>query len=156
MTEVKFASQGQKDYIASLMRDRVQNPTVCGDVDRTLYPIPHLDWRDQMPVGDWIGQLTFIEAKDVLTYLVALPAPPSADEVPVTDQQRSKIWAVLKALSYSTWNCWKLREDDRDIPYLGPADWEMKVWDWISSLSKAQANEVVEHLEETQKIARGH
>lgn len=152
----KMASDGQKGYIATLLKQRAGNPTVCGDIDKVRLPIPHIDFRDDMPVETWIDQMTFEEAKACLTYLVTLPEPPPADETPITDQQRSKIWAVLKALGYSTWNCWKLREDDRDIPYLGPADWEMKIWDWISSLSKAQANEVIEHLEETQKIAQGH
>lgn len=152
----KMASEGQQTYIATLIRTRIGSTDTCGQIDAVRFPIPHIDFRPDTPVVVWINQLTFEEAKEALRYLVTLPEPAPADETPITDQQRSKIWAVLKSLEYSTWNCWKLREDDRDIPHLGSADWEMKVWDWASSLSKAQAIEVIEHLEATQKIVRGH
>ena len=152
----KMASEGQQTYIATLIRTRIGSTDTCGQIDAVRHPIPHIDFRPDTPIVVWINQLTFEEAKETLRYLVTLPEPAPADETPITDQQRSKIWAVLKSLDYSTWNCWKLREDDRDIPHLGNADWEMKVWDWASSLSKAQAIEVIEHLEATQKIVRGH
>lgn len=152
----KMASDGQKGYIATLLKQRAGNPTVCGDIDKVRLPIPHIDFRDDMPVETWIDQMTFEEAKACLTYLVTLPEPPPSEAEKITQPQRSKIWAVLKALGYSTYNVWRLRKDDRDIPHLNHPDWETSVWDWMGELSVSEAHDVIEHLEATQKIVRGH
>lgn len=65
----------------------------------------------------------------------------------ITDAQRSAIWAGLKAAGYSTHNVALMRRADSDIPHsIVDSPWLTKVWDWISSLSKEEASEVIEYL----------
>ena len=148
----KMASEGQQTYIATLIRTRIGSTETCGQIDTVQYPIPHIDFRPDTPVVVWINQLTFEEAKETLRYLVTLPEPPSKDEVPITSAQRSKCWAILKALGCNTYRAWLLRKDDPDIPHLRWEDANTSVWDWLSGLSMAEAHETIEHLEAVQKI----
>jgi len=152
MADTKMASEGQKKFIGDILRIRMGNPQVCGDIDKVAHPVPHIDFRDDMPVVTWIGQMTFEEAKSCLKYLVTLPEPPAMADEEITHQQKSKIWAILKALSYSTYNVWTLRKDDRDIPHLHHEDWQTSVWDWMSELTKQQGVEIIDHLEATQAL----
>ncbi len=149
----KMASEGQQNYIATLVRTRAGNPKTCGALHYThgRHMVPYLA-LDDWTIEAWIDTLTFDQAKEVLGYLVSLPEPPSKDEVPITSAQRSKCWAILKALGCNTYRAWLLRKDDPDIPHLRWDDANTSVWDWLSGLSMAEAHETIEHLEAVQKI----
>ena len=156
MTDKRMASEGQQTYIAPLVRTRAGNPPTCGHLHYThgRHVVPYLA-LDDWTIEAWIDTLTFDQAKEVLGYLVTLPEPPSKDEVPITASQRSKCWAILKALGCNTYRAWLLRKDDPDIPNLRWEDANTSVWDWLSGLSIAEAHEVIEHLEAVQKIVAG-
>lgn len=154
----KMASEGQQKYIGDLLRIRAGGPKTCGDLHYSYgrHVVPYLA-PDDWTVETWIDTLTFDHAKAILGFLVALPEPehdragPDGDGE-ITPPQRSKCWALLKNLDYPTWNVWKLRQEDRDIPHVGEEHWEVKVWDWLTSLTRSQANDVIEHLEGVQKL----
>ncbi len=149
----KMASEGQQNYIATLVRVRAGDPKTCGALHYThgRHMVPYLA-LDDWTIEAWIDTLTFDQAKEVLGYLVSLPEPPTKDEVPITSAQRSKCWAILKALGCNTYRAWLLRKDDPDIPNLRWEDANTSVWDWLSGLSMAEAHETIEHLEAVQKI----
>lgn len=157
----KMASEGQQNYIATLVRTRAGNPKTCGALHYThgRHMVPYLA-LDDWTIESWIDTLTFDQAKEVLGYLVSLPEPeqpPKAStDGQITSAQRSKCWAILKALNCNTYRAWLLRKDDPDIPHLRWDDTNTSVWDWLSGLTVTEASETIEHLEAVQKIVRGH
>lgn len=151
----KMASEGQQTYIGDLIRDRLGNPATMGEITFPDRPVCMSAVPDDLAVNQWIAILTFAMAKEALTWLVTLPEPERPKTVAggeITTQQRSKCWAILKALGCNTYRAWLLRKDDPDIPHLRWEDANTSVWDWLSGLSMAEAHEVIEHLEAVQKI----
>lgn len=132
MSDYKPASEGQRNYIRKLVRERAKD----------LSAIPHLVGQGD----ERVDQLSFEEAKTVLRYLTELPEPPPEVVEAITDQQRSKIWAQLKAAGHNTYKVWLLKKDDADIPHLEFDTIDDGVWDWLSELSKSQASDVIRHL----------
>ena len=133
MTTGKPASDGQKNYIRKLVRERAQD---CLD------KVPHLVGQGD----ERVEQLTFEEAKQVLRYLTELTEPPQAVVEAITDRQMSKIWAQLKEHGYSTHQVFLLKRDDDAIPYIGEGEWDQKVWDWMGERTNAQAREIIDYL----------
>lgn len=148
------ASEGQLNYIMSLIRGRIIEAKMVGEVmeatSKIGVVIPHM-WQTDLPLADWQKTLDFKEAQAVLRVLVSLPEPEVKPTLMLSIAQRAKIWATMKDKGISTHTIHTMKKSlnaQYVMPHVARAHWEDKVWDWINGLSKQEATEVIDFLEQ--------